>query len=155
MDTSLKPGISTIPAIEVNGVLVRTSNHIEMSDGKGRIASLWNQFDQQIAPQLKQGSRVFGVYSDYESDLNGHFNVLAGTDQKGIEVESGSDSRLIQAGRYLVFPVRGELPLSVVVAWQAVWDYFQQDDCPYQRAYTTDFELYTAKDSAELHIAVR
>lgn len=155
MDISVMPGISTFPATEINGIQVRTSNHIEMSDDNGRIASLWGRFERQIAPQLKQGSRVFGVYSDYESDLNGQFDVLAGTDQKGLEVDSDLASRPIQAGRYLVFPARGELPMSVVVAWQDVWAYFQRNDCPYQRAYTTDFELYTAKDNAELYIAVR
>lgn len=155
MDTSANTGISIFPATEVTGVSVRTNNHREMSAGSSRIAELWRRFERQIAPRLSRESQVFGVYDQYESDHEGDFNVLAGTDQKNLELDTDRMSVTIQPGRYLVFPARGELPQSVISAWQRVWAYFERSDCPYRRAYTTDFELYTAKDSADIYIAVK
>lgn len=155
MDAGANPSTSTFPATEVRGFSERTNNAVEMSSGDGRIPALWVRFDQQIAPRLNQGGRLFGVYSNYESDDRGDFDVLVGTDQKKLEPVAELVLRTIPAVRYLVFPARGKVPQSIIRAWRQVWAYFQSNGCLYQRAYTTDFELYTAKDRAELYIAVK
>jgi predicted transcriptional regulator YdeE len=155
MNSYTNPGISTFPETKVTGISTRTNNADEMSAAKGRIASIWSRFEQEIAPQLSEGNRVFGVYSEYESDHSGDFSVLAGTDQQNLDTEADFVSRTIPAGRYLVFNAEGELPMAIINAWQRVWSYFQQPDCPHERLYTTDFEHYSEKSGCYLYIAVK
>jgi len=155
MITEPSPSLTTFPETNVTGVSVRTNNAFEMSAESGHIAALWHRFGRTIAPQLNQGSQVFGVYSNYESDHNGDFSVLAGSDQGHIVPEADFVSHIVPSGHYLMFTAKGALPDAIVKTWQQVWSYFQSSDCPYQRAYTTDFEFYKAKDSAELYIAVK
>lgn len=139
------------------GLSVRTRNADELLADTARIGPLWADFAAQIAPHLTQGTRVYGIYHGYESDAQGAFDVLAGTDvvppAKG---DSFALTRIdIAPGTYLVFDAPGTMPQAVVDAWTCIWHYFADPLCPHQRTYTTDFECYAPDGLTEIFIGVR
>ena len=141
----------------VHGLSVRTKNANEMQPATAKIGQLWGDFFQHIIPKLKEGALSYGVYSQYESDFNGEFDVLAGADSVSVldaADREGLDSVVIADGTYLVFSKKGTMPQAVIEAWGDVWAYFSAKDCPHQRAYTTDFECYANMDEVSIHISI-
>lgn len=145
-----------IKGLSVQGLSVRTRNADEMHAATARIAPLWGDFGAQVAPFMAPAAQAYGVYHRYESDANGAFDVLAGSDALMPDTTSAHAlARVdIQAGRYLVFDAPGPMPQAVIDAWGRIWRYFVDPHCPYQRAYTTDFERYGAEGLIEIFIAV-
>lgn len=137
---------------EVRGLAVRTKNADEMNQQTAKIGGVWQKFYETVAPNLKDGTTIFGVYYDYESDATGEFNVLAGTD--AVENMAELETIKIQAGNYLLFTNQGEMPQVVIDTWSEVWNYFSSADAKQTRAYTTDFERYRGPDEIEIYIAV-
>lgn len=148
--------IVEVKGLRVQGLSVRTRNADEMQADTARIGKLWADFGVQVAPHTAATGQVYGVYHGYESDAHGAFDVLAGTDALTPAARDvPSLTRVdIQAGRYLVFDAPGAMPQAVVDAWARIWRYFADPQCPHQRAYTTDFERYSAQGRAEIFIAV-
>lgn len=149
--------IAEIETRAVWGLSVRTRNAEEMQADTARIGQLWSDFAAQIAPNLAKGARVYGVYHGYESDAQGAFDVLAGSD--ALPPAAGDSLALtridIAPGPYLVFDAPGAMPQAVVDAWTRVWRYFADPLCPHQRTYSTDFESYPPDGLKEIFIGVR
>ena len=139
---------------QINGISIRTTNENEMNPEKARIGSLWQTFDNKVPVDYKKGKRVYGIYYNYESDANGEFSVLAGTDQIDASVEELEKINII-AGKYLVFEAKGEMPQVVIDTWGKIWEYFSNEKAEYQRTYTTDFEYYKNQNEIEVCIAVK
>jgi len=139
----------------INGLSVRTDNATEMYPNKGKIGALWQTFDRAVPVDYKNGERVYGVYSDYESDHTGAFTVLAGFDGTSFPSDSNVKPITIPAANYLVFKYQGEIPQIAIDAWTEVWNYFSQGKVEYQRLYSTDFEFYPSGNEIEVHIAVK
>lgn len=137
----------------VRGIKVRTKNANEMNPSTAKIAGLWQRFYVEVAPELADAAGVMGVYSHYESDFTGEFDVLAGSDL--LESDKAQDSVTIQAGKYLVFEGQGEVPQVVIDTWSQVWDYFSSDEAEHTRAYTTDFEFYKSDNEVQVFIAIK
>lgn len=138
----------------IKGISIRTTNANEMNADTAKIANLYQQFDQQIVVDYKNGAHVYGIYFDYESDASGEFSVLAGAD----EIDSSRvdlQELVIPKGNYLVFKGEGEMPQAVINTWMKIWDYFSNDDAEYERAYTTDFEFYKSESEVDIHIAIK
>ena len=151
-----EPEQQHVEAILITGISTRTKNENEQSEKTGLIPGLWQRFFQQqlnekISHQVAQ-SPVYGVYHAYESDLCGEYTVTAGMAVTN-ENNSAYDSVTIAAGNYLVFRMQGDMPQSVIGAWQWVWDYFSSNT-QVTRSYTTDFERYDGPDSVSLYIAI-
>ena len=153
-----EPISKQISPFRVAGIIVRTSNRDEMSPHTARLGSLWGRFFQEgipgkVANQVP-GAAVYGVYSDYESDVNGQYSVTA-----GMQIEpsaTGGDEFTyvdVAGGEYLVFEGKGPMPQVVIETWKAVWDYFSEAR-EFKRAYTSDFELYKGMDEVAIHISV-
>ena len=149
--------IAEIETRAVWGLSVRTRNAEEMQADTARIGQLWSDFAAQIAPNLAKGARVYGVYQGYESDAQGAFDVLAGSD--ALPPAAGDSLALtridIAPGPYLVFDAPGAMPQAVVDAWTRVWRYFADPLCPHKRAFNTDFECYATDGLTEIFIGVR
>jgi predicted transcriptional regulator YdeE len=120
-----------------------------------KIRGLWQRFYDVIAPNLMNGATIFGVYHNYESDASGEFSVLAGADQINVSSSCSTDKVLIQSGNYLLFEAKGDMPQVVIDTWSKVWEYFESGGSEYQRAYTTDFELYKSQNEIEVYIAIK
>lgn len=139
----------------ISGISIRTKNSDEMQPQTSKISGLWQQFYQEIASNLQEGATVFGVYYNYESDASGEFSVMAGSDKVAESKNNNLEEVTIKTGKYLVFKEPGEMPQIVINTWSKIWDYFSADTPDYQRAYTTDFELYKGQNEIEIYISVK
>ncbi|MFZ5908594.1 MAG: GyrI-like domain-containing protein [Chloroflexota bacterium] len=137
------------------GLSTRTTNAKEMNPSTGSIGPLWEEFDDKVEVDYKNGSRVYGVYFNYESDETGEFSILAGTDQLDANSSTKLETIVIQSGKYLVFTAKGDIPRIVFDTWGRVWGYFSKKDAKYERSYTTDFECYVNQNEIEVFIAVK
>ena len=138
---------------DVRGLTVRTKNEDEMDTSLQKIAPLWGRFYTELLPTLTQGATVYGVYHNYESDASGAFDVLVGADGFDVDNEEMKSVRL-EEGKYLMFPVKGELPQAIIDTWGQIWAYFEDPSIDERRAYKTDFELYKSVDEVEIYIGV-
>ncbi|WP_434580750.1 GyrI-like domain-containing protein [Pseudomonas sp. Z5-35] len=152
MDVKLK----TVEPFTVAGLQVRTRNSEEQQGDAARIGPMWQQFFTkglfEKVPARQSESFVYGVYSDYESDATGYFNVTA-----GVEVDAtsaGYPAVNVEGGDYLVFSAKGPMPDCVIEAWGLIWAYFA-DNPQTLRRFTTDFEVYSAPDSVAIYIGVQ
>lgn len=137
-------------AIACKGISIRTTNHAEISHDTAKLGRLWQKFYQNYAGQLPEGEDIYGVYHNYESDdLVGAFDVVASWEVMG-EAESSSAPNPagglvavnIPAGKYLVFSETGNMPNTVMNAWEKAWEYFNDPNCEYTRNFDVDFEHY-------------
>ncbi len=134
------------------GLKVRTCNSNEMSGQGAKIARLWQAFYANVAPKLSPESQVYGVYTHYESDVTGDFDVYACTNTP---VQSANTESIdLATGKYLRFSGQGAMPQTVVDVWGQVWQYFSNEHCPYIRAYKTDYEFYKNSEEVEVFISV-
>ena len=141
-----------IESNRVTGLQVRTKNTDEMNPETQKIAPLWGRFFNELLPTLEEGATVYGVYHNYESDAMGEFDVLVGAD--ALTVTDEMKSVELQAGKYLMFPVKGELPQAIIDTWMQIWAYFEDPSIDEKRAYETDFEHYLSADEVEIYIGV-
>lgn len=132
------------------GIKSRTNNRDEMNPKTQKIAPLWEQFYTEIMPNFKEKTSLFGVYYNYESDVDGMFDVLVGSEE-GFE---GMVPVTLDEGKYLKFQVKGEMPQAIIEAWTQVWAYFDDPSIDERRAYGTDFEHYISMNEAEIYIGV-
>ena len=153
-----------VPAFEVAGISVRTCNSDELDPATARIGGLWDRFFSQSwernLPAAGQDGRIFGVYSDYETNAHGAFDVTAGV-AAAPPVGTGGVGNTpdavrvipIQAGSYLVFSGEGPMPQMVIDIWGQIWRYFA-DNPQVQRRFGTDFEAYSGPDQVAIHIGI-
>ena len=147
-----------IPAFHISGVSVRTSNRDEMDPATARLGGLWDAFFSQSwerkLPSAGHERRIFGVYSAYESNEQGAFDVTAGVAVPPPLVPvAGAVQSTVLEGRYLVFTGQGAMPQAVIETWGEVWRYFAQNP-GIRRCFGTDFEAYEGPDTVAIHIGV-
>ena len=148
-----------LAAFSVAGLCVRTRNSDEMSPATARIGELWERFfsqswERSLPARSHVDNRIFGVYSGYESNEHGAFDVTAGVAvPPPIAPVAGAVQVDVQEGRYLVFTGQGDMPQMVIDTWKEIWRYFAQH--PHiQRRFGTDFEAYEGPDKVNIHIGV-
>lgn len=141
-------------AVACRGISVRTTNIDEISHDTAKLGRLWQKFYQGHVSDLEKGEDIYGIYHNYESDDLGAFDVVASwkvDSQQGAQDQSGKGATVnasnlvtvtIPVGRYLVFSEQGNMPNTVMNAWERVWDYFNDPSCEHTRAYDVDFERY-------------
>jgi len=142
----------------VAGLALRTDNASEANPATGKIPGLWQRFrSEDWFGRLEQAGAFgppIGVYSAYESDATGPFQLLAGREVKAAShVAPPLQLVEIQAGTYLMFQSSGPLPDSVIHGWQDVWAFFERPDAP-ARAYTYDIEIYPNAQTVEIWVSL-
>jgi predicted transcriptional regulator YdeE len=145
--------LKELQSIALSGLFTRTSNQDEMSSSSARIGDLWAAFYSQQGSKLTEKSNVYGVYTDYESDFSGKYTVFAAADT--FEQSDELTTVTLQSGLYAVFSAEGEIPGVVIELWGHIWEYFNNTETCYERAYTTDFEHFTSHTSVDIYIAVK
>lgn len=148
------PHVSELPAFDVIGLAARTSNEAEFT-GTGKIGALWGDFMKGAGARIPQpvDDTIFSVYTAYESDHTGSYDVILGKSVKpGTTVLAGMTSKHIPAAKYLVFTAASRAPEDIVTAWKSVYCYFDEPGAP-KRAFTADFERYSG-GAVELFIAI-
>ncbi|WP_413701085.1 GyrI-like domain-containing protein [Psychromonas sp. KJ10-10] len=153
--------VVSIEEKQIVGISVRTTNANEMNPETAKIGKAWQKFDREISVNYQAGERVYGVYYDYESDANGEFNVLAGTEKATDSVDKVAvDKVTIQKGKYLVFEGKATSPddnarvQAVINTWGEIWAYFSNEESVYKRAFTTDFEHYKDQTDIDIYISI-
>ena len=140
-------------AFQVAGLTARTTNREENEPATARIEGLWNRFfleeTYRSTPNRTGDARIFGVYSGYESDADGPFDVTVGVAVS----HAAGEAATIESGDYLVFTTQGEMPAMVIDAWQRIWQYFEANPT-IARRYRSDFEAYDGPDKVAIHIGV-
>lgn len=145
--TVIQPILKHVDSFTVTGLMVRTQNRDEFYPETAKLPSLWQQF---CSSNSTPNNPIFGVYSGYESDANGFYDVTVGISDKKHSVALSAVQ--IHAGNYLVFEGKGPMPQTVIEVWKRVWDYFT--DAIHQRCFLTDFESYSNGDEVSIYIGV-
>jgi len=137
----MQPQIITKPGFKIIGIEVRTSNPEELS-GKGNIGRTWQKFySENILSKIpdKRGDAVLAAYADYESDVNGAYSLIIGSEVDSLaNIPAGLVGREVPAAKYAVFTsARGAIPGIIFDVWKTIWDFKGAT-----RAYQTDLEVY-------------
>ena len=137
----MQPQIITRPGLKIIGIEVRTSNPEELS-GKGKIGQTWQKFySENILSKIpgKRGDAVLAAYTDYESDANGAYSLIIGSEVDSLaNIPAGLVGREVPAAKYAVFTsARGAIPGIIFDVWKKIWDYKGA-----ARAYQADLEVY-------------
>lgn len=134
------------------GITARTNN---MSPDMGMIiGGLWGKFyEGGIYGQIKDKSsdKSLGIYSDYEDNEMGDYNITVACQVESTEkLPEGTVIKVIPAGRYARFVVKGRMQSAVAEFWQKLWK------MELDRAFTSDFEEYQNDDpqNTEVHIYI-
>jgi predicted transcriptional regulator YdeE len=151
----MEPKTTRVSGFFVSGLAVRTMNCDELNQKTAKIPGLWVQFfSGGIAdkiPDRLPDTPIFGVYSTYESDAAGSYNVTAGVSVTTLNTDF--DSVEIQGGKYLVFDAIGPMPAAVIQTWALIWTYFEEHP-QVKRSFLTDFESYCGPEEVQIHIGV-
>lgn len=136
----------------VVGLMAKTNNHaLDMGQV---IGGLWNQFyaggvHAQIEKRVNE--KALGIYTDYENDEKSDYHVLVACEVEDADnIPAGAVKRILPAGTYAKFVVRGHMQKAVAEFWEQLW----QMELP--RTYACDFEEYQNADMehAEIHIYI-
>lgn len=118
-----------------------------------QIGDLWRKFNAMGGPAgiaARQDDSVYCVYCEYETDSTGAFTVLIGCAvDADAAIPEGMKKLAIEAGRFFVFEVEGELPRGVFETWAEIWG------MPIDRRYQADFDLYGSDGKVTIHVGVR
>jgi len=139
------------------GLVARTNNHTEIETSAGKIGPLWHQFFsnqlQERLSALRTPVLTYGVYNNFDSDMHSDYDITLGHAVLEDGVNSDFHEVKIFAGPYLHFKKQGEMPQAVIEAWQEVWSYFESN--PISRAYKSDFECYSDRDTIDIYISLK
>ena len=150
--------IDTVSPIKVIGISVRTTN----ANGQAVIdlGGLWNRFySKQINVQIpdKADNDIYAIYTDYNTDHKGTYTAIIGCRVRSFSsIPDGMIGKEIEGGRYKRYVAKGKMPHAVIRQWQEIWN-----NTTLERKYTTDFEVYGPKSTAdenaevEIYIAVK
>ena len=149
----MQPQLQRLEGFHVSGLTTRTSNRDESDPQMARIGSLWGRFfDERVyekTPHREPDMRLFGVYSRYETDAHGAFDITT-----GVAVRGGPSAVRIEGGDYLVFTGEGEMPQMVLDVWDTIWRYFGEHP-EVRRRYLSDFEAYSGPEQVAIYIGVQ
>ena len=105
-----------------------------------KIGGLWQKLYSGTAQSMtdKVNAKAIGLYCDYGTPDEKSYTVLAGCEvrTKDAAEKQGLTVKVIPAGRYAKFIVKGDVRLAVGQAWGEIWN------TPLDRTFTGDFEEY-------------
>jgi predicted transcriptional regulator YdeE len=137
----------------VVGLRTRTSN----SDPNmaGLIGELWQRFFSNGIYQSisdKQNDKSIGLYTNYESDVNGLYDVMVCCEvQNTAKLPAGVEVQTIPEGKYAKFVVHGDMQKAVAEFWMKLWS------IDLDRKFSCDFEEYQSgcdMNNEEIHIYI-
>ena len=138
---------------QVVGLSARTNNH-DPKMGE-IIGGLWMMFHQDgIFENIREKANMcsIGMYSDYESDMNGEYDITVCSEVLSRENQPGGTVlKSIPAGKYAKFLVKGHMQKACIDFWTKLWT------MDLERAYTCDFEEYQPGgdiENSEIHMYI-
>lgn len=128
----------------VAGIKIRTSNSSPSMTRE--IGETWQKFyEQGIYASIpgKVNGKAIGLYTNYENDVNGEYDVLVCCEVSGTEnLPDGLATKVIPAGKYAKFTVQGNME-AVGACWGEIWQ------TKLDRNFDCDFEEYQESDDME------
>lgn len=146
--------IEDVTGFSISGLRVTATHGEESFPASARIPQVWSDFNHHIAPQLQLGASVYSVYTNFCGLDRDIFDFVVGALPVDLTQNRPLDSVLIPGGKYLTFTRFGVMPDAANELWDYIANYFSYSDCPYSRAYLTDFECYHSDNSLTIHISV-
>lgn len=142
-----------IKNLMISGISTTTNNTNEIDENTQKIAPLWEQYAKDNifnkTFNKAKSEAIYGVYSNYKSDLNGDYDITV-----GVEVIKPKNAIVIKDEKYLLFTKKGEITQIAFELWEEIWEYFANND-EYERAYKVDFEKYSIEDEIEIYISIK
>ncbi|PZL75201.1 hypothetical protein CI088_05560 [Enterococcus plantarum] len=120
----------------IKGKKIRTNNH-----RLDEIITLWNK-----VPEMQLEGEFFAVYSNYESNFEGDYDLLIGSERANFP-----ESSIIFTGQYVAIPVKESSPKGVGQAWQKIW---KDEALEKRRTYLSDAEHYKADGTIAIYLSV-
>lgn len=120
----------------INGAKIRTNNN-----RLDEIIALWNQ-----VPTMELVGDVFAIYSNYESNFLGDYDLLVGSEHANY-----SEYSIINEGEYVEIPVEMASPQGVGEAWQKIW---KDEVLEQRRTYLSDIEHYKKDGTIAIYLSV-
>jgi predicted transcriptional regulator YdeE len=124
--------------IKLIGVKTRTSNEkIEAINAFWQefySKGIFDQIPNKIDPRF-----VFGVYTNYESDYNGEYDLIIACEVAGFEgISDDLISFVIPKDKYAIFQESAAMPMhdKIGLLWNRIWS------SQLNRKYAIDFEKY-------------
>ncbi len=143
--------VTNLPEIKLAGLQIRTSNQKEMDPELQQIGSLWQRFYGELTNSGEIPECSYGVYSNYESDQHGEYDLTVA--KTGTFNGEESIEITIPSGKYLKFEKEGPLPDSALQLWQEIWNYFENSK-DYKRTFICDFEEYSSMTHVAVYIGI-
>lgn len=138
---------------KVIGITARTRNNDE--DMPLIIGGLWQRFFTDGIYQSilhKRNDCSIGLYSDYESNVDGLYDVTVCCEVSKFEGQPADVAvKTIPPGKYAKFVVRGHMQRAVGEFWTKLWS------MDLDRRYSSDFEEYQSggdADNCEIHVYI-
>lgn len=117
-----------------------------------KIELVWHDFSENCSEvENKVTNKPICTYSNYESDENGEHDVSVGYEvEKNSQIKDGWTKKIIPAGKYAKFIVKGNMVKEVSNFWRNLW---QMD---LARKFECDFEECQNMDmlNGEVHIYI-
>lgn len=141
--------IVSLKAKTIVGLTAKTGNNDP--DCQKIIGGLWQSFmEKGVWESLKNKANPYcvGLYSDYDfADIQYDVTVGAEVSKNGNPELS---AKVIPAGKYAKFHIRGDVVKDVSRAWEEIWG------MPLERTFSADFEEYISNENgvAEIDIFV-
>lgn len=129
----------------VVGVSTQTGNEDPQMHSK--IGTLWQQLYQgQIYETIQNKANAFaiGLYSDYTKE---GYTVTVGAEVTN-EANPSLTKKIIPAGSYACFTIRGDMVTAVAKAWATIWE------MDLKRSFSGDFEEYREVHGQEVTIYI-
>ena len=116
------------------------------------IGKLWKDFYSNNVYNAildKASTTTIGLYDEYESDVNGAYDItVCAQVNKVEEIPKGCVVKHIPAGKYAKFYVHGHVQKAVMQFWQQLWK------MDLKRSYKADFEEYMNLSEEEADIII-
>lgn len=143
-----------IKSFHIIGIPVRTTN--KNNQAMKDIGEVWERFytDGILAKTpSKVDETIYALYTDYETDFQGEYTFILGCKVNSLDnIPEDLKGHTVTGGHFLKFSTKGKIPDAVGQQWQDIW----VNDDSLNRAYTTDFEVYSKKtkdfENAEVDI---
>lgn len=147
----MKKEYTQIQEIKLVGITIRTSTALEFNQATAQIGKTMQRFfEEKLQEKMinrKNPGKIFAVYTNYESDLNGAYDYFIGEEVSSFEaVDSELNKLVIPMQKYSRFTSNpGKMPDVVINLWQEIWK-MDEKDLGGNRGYIADFEVYDTKN---------
>ncbi len=138
---------------KIAGIRIRTSNNNE--DMSSQIGLAWQKFfEEGVYASIpgKINDKTLGVYTNYEKDVNGAYDVVVCCEvEADAKLPVDVSAETIPKGKYAKFVIHGDVKEAVQAFWMELWN------MELDRKYSCDFEEYQGGDNltqAKIHVYI-